>query len=85
MSCLPLTQTRIMAYSSKPPCPPEHHLNGNKVLYAKMAPSAKKQSTRHIPQVNALPVFMIRGGKFKIGCRCRSGSWTRPNSSTITT
>ena len=50
-----------MAYSAKAPCPPEHHLNGNKVLYAKMAPSAaKKPSARHIPQVTAFPVFSPR-------------------------
>ena len=46
-----------MAYSAnKPPNAPEHHMNGNKVLYssagAKSASSAsKKPNTRHIPQV----------------------------------
>ena len=48
-----MIQTRIMAYSAKPPNAPEHHLNGNKVLYssAKSASASKKPSTRHIPQV----------------------------------
>ena len=44
-----------MAYSAKPPNAPEHHLNGNKVLYSSGAKStasaSKKPSARHIPQV----------------------------------
>ena len=49
-----MIQTRIMAYSAKPPNAPEHHLNGNKVLYssgAKAASASKKPNVRHIPQV----------------------------------
>lgn len=50
----PDAQTRIMAYSAKPPNAPEHHLNGNKVLYssgAKAASASKKPNVRHIPQM----------------------------------
>lgn len=50
-----LDKTRIISYANKAPQAPESHSNGLKVLYSSSknsaAQSAKKKSTRHIPQV----------------------------------
>ena len=85
-----MIQTRIMAYSAKPPNAPEHHLNGNKVLYssgAKAASASKRPNVRHIPQVHLTASIFGNSnlcGKFQ-NCRCRRGFWTRPSLSTTTT
>eukprot|EP00092_Neocalanus_flemingeri_P025689 GFUD01027851.1.p1 GENE.GFUD01027851.1~~GFUD01027851.1.p1 ORF type:complete len:531 (+),score=157.62 GFUD01027851.1:64-1656(+) len=48
-----ISNTRVLAYQSKPPSAPEGHSNNLKILYSssKSQPTSAKKVTRHIPQV----------------------------------
>jgi cell division cycle protein 20 (cofactor of APC complex) len=50
--------TRILAFRSKPPPPPEGFENSRKLLYTQnfaSSPTKAKKMFRHIPQVRLLP------------------------------